>query len=161
MRESVTPWGLLTRADDLRRGFIENGPDVAELWTHCTGCGACTAHCKHENPVAETIFALRGMARKGGFEYPELDRWAHEDVDHITALVNIGRPHGKQLVLPGASSTAEIEGLVGAFERLGLNDVRLLSEEVSAHGLRLYEVGRHSEFFDYLEQFNQRAIRGR
>ena len=65
-RETVTPWGLLTTADDVRRGIAEMDPAVGALWTHCTGCGACTANCLHENPVASTIFGLRALAAVDG-----------------------------------------------------------------------------------------------
>lgn len=67
-QEAVTPWGLLTRADDIRRQLATLDGPMATLWTHCTGCGACTAQCKHENPVAETIYGLRALSVESGVQ---------------------------------------------------------------------------------------------
>ena len=61
-RETVTPWGLMTRADDVRRGALALDRDTAESWAHCTGCGRCTQICKHDNPVATALFAARAEA---------------------------------------------------------------------------------------------------
>ena len=40
-RETVTPWGLMTLADDVRRGRRPLDAAAADVWARCTGCGRC------------------------------------------------------------------------------------------------------------------------
>ncbi|MEE2789671.1 MAG: (Fe-S)-binding protein [Myxococcota bacterium] len=107
LRESVTPWGLMTHADDLRRGLLGPSAELADLWTHCTGCGACTAHCKHENPVAPTIYALREMARQDGYSHPGLVAWADGGHSSVTDG-SVDTRSTTVRVLSGAMAPAEL-----------------------------------------------------
>lgn len=76
VRETVTPWALMTRVDDLRRGAAPLDAEAAELWAHCTGCGRCTAVCKHDNDVFAVLKFVRGMAVEVGVAPAAPQTWA-------------------------------------------------------------------------------------
>lgn len=63
-RETVTPWGKMSLVY-LARGGDTSLDDTGahEALEACTGCGACVEQCAHGNPVAETLFAARGIAK--------------------------------------------------------------------------------------------------
>jgi Fe-S oxidoreductase len=61
-REAVTPWGkmsLLYLGWQGKMPLQEEGS--VKALEACTGCGACVEQCAHGNPVAETLFAARGI----------------------------------------------------------------------------------------------------
>lgn len=63
-RETVTPWGKMSLVYLARGGDISfDDQGVHEALEACTGCGACVEQCAHGNPVAETLFTARGIAR--------------------------------------------------------------------------------------------------
>ena len=55
-REAATPTAKMTVVYLVKRGLLpkELATQAAAL---CEGCGACTAHCKHQIPVAELLRA--------------------------------------------------------------------------------------------------------
>lgn len=63
-RDTVTPWGKMSIVWLAREGEVALGdPDAHQAMEACTGCGACVEACAHGNPVAETLFTARGLAR--------------------------------------------------------------------------------------------------
>lgn len=63
-RETVTPWGKMSLVYLARGGDVSlDDSGVHEALEACTGCGACVEQCAHGNPVAETLFATRGIAK--------------------------------------------------------------------------------------------------
>ena len=46
-RETVTPWGLMSRANFVRKGQVPLDVETAAIFEHCTGCGRCTQNCRH------------------------------------------------------------------------------------------------------------------
>lgn len=63
----LTPWGKMTLAFDLARSESPPGADEFNPIWGCTGCRACTAACKHENPVDTTLYAARAsVVARGG-----------------------------------------------------------------------------------------------
>jgi heterodisulfide reductase subunit D len=73
-RESLTPWGKMTTTWLAARGDLPLEPSVAELPYACCGCLRCTGFCKHDNPVAETLFAARAELRERGASPPAVER---------------------------------------------------------------------------------------
>jgi Fe-S oxidoreductase len=99
-REAVTPWGLLGRAEHLRRGHLPLDAQTAEVWTHCTGCGRCVEACRHANPVPETVFALRAAAQRENLLPSGLAAWADTPPEACPELEALP-PGGPWVVLPG------------------------------------------------------------
>jgi Fe-S oxidoreductase len=63
-RETVTPWAKMSLVYLAREGEAAlSGPDETKALEACTGCGACVEQCAHGNPVAETLFVSRSLAR--------------------------------------------------------------------------------------------------
>lgn len=63
-RETVTPWGKMSLVYLAREGEVSLAePDAGNALEACTGCGACVEQCAHGNPVAETLFVSRSLAR--------------------------------------------------------------------------------------------------
>ncbi len=68
--EVLTPWGKMTLGFDLARsGSPVKGQEFSPVWG-CTGCGACTAACLHENPVEPSLYAARAEVLSHGGETP-------------------------------------------------------------------------------------------
>jgi len=66
----LTPWGKMTLGFDLARSNSQvSGQEYSPLWG-CTGCGACTAACRHENPVEPSLYVARAEALARGGEMP-------------------------------------------------------------------------------------------
>jgi len=68
--EVLTPWGKMTLGFDLARSDSQvSGQEYSPVWG-CTGCGACTAACRHENPVEPSLYAARAEVLARGGEMP-------------------------------------------------------------------------------------------
>ncbi len=70
-RETVTPWGLNRLLELVKDGAVEPDESVAETFYHCTACRRCQTWCKHDNDLAESMFAARAWMRELG-HVPEL-----------------------------------------------------------------------------------------
>lgn len=64
--EARIPWGKMSMTWYVARGDLEPDADVAALPWACTGCYACRDRCEHQNPVAETLRAARGVYHELG-----------------------------------------------------------------------------------------------
>lgn len=64
--EEGTAWGLMTIVAALEEGALPRSQETAEALYRCTGCGRCTAFCKHGNDVASVLEAAREEAVSGG-----------------------------------------------------------------------------------------------
>jgi Fe-S oxidoreductase len=63
-RETVTPWGKMSLVYLARSGEESlHNEAAAKVLEACTGCGACVEQCAHGNPVAESLFVARGLAK--------------------------------------------------------------------------------------------------
>lgn len=106
-RETVTPWGLMTRADDVRRGALSLDAETAEVWGHCTGCGRCSQICKHSNPVPDAVLAARAEAVAQGVAPAALSAWGAAqpaDDERFAALP----ASGPVRLLPGHATADQI-----------------------------------------------------
>ena len=68
--EEGTAWGLMTIVAALGEGSLPRDAETAAALYRCTGCGRCTAFCKHGNEVASVLYAARAEAVSAG-EPPE------------------------------------------------------------------------------------------
>ncbi len=134
-REALTPFGKMT-------SLLSTERDASNLLAYaCTGCGACTTACRHENPVAEVLLEGRAALADAGRSPAVAERVAREHpsrvlrqsglvqtlradpaarADATTALL-LGCP-----VLRGPAETAE--RILHIAARLAGEPVRLLSE---------------------------------
>ena len=57
--ETLIPWGKMSTAYFLARGDVPlDEAHAAPAWA-CTGCGACSKRCDHENDVGGTLLSVR------------------------------------------------------------------------------------------------------
>jgi Fe-S oxidoreductase len=64
-RETTSPWSLVVASGLVKRG--QASPDVfADVVHHCSGCGACTEACLHDNDVPLLMALARQRAHRGG-----------------------------------------------------------------------------------------------
>lgn len=129
-RETVTPWALMTRVDDVLRGAAPADAATAEVWTHCTGCGRCQTACKHENDVKTVLYAAR--AEVSGLLPPGLLAWAEEAPAPCAAYAALPRA-GRVRVLPGHASPAVVEAGLALLAAAGFAELGRLSVAHSAH----------------------------
>ncbi|MBL8920611.1 MAG: (Fe-S)-binding protein [Myxococcaceae bacterium] len=66
--EALSAWGKMSAAHQVLTGARPMGADLASAVHACTGCGRCTAMCKHENEVGLTLFQVRGHAVQAGVQ---------------------------------------------------------------------------------------------
>lgn len=129
-RETVTPWALMTRVDDVLRGAAPADAATAEVWTHCTGCGRCQTACKHENDVKTVLYAARAEVQ--GLLPPGLLAWAEEAPAPCAAYAALPRA-GRVRVLPGHASPAVVEAGLALLAAAGFAELGRLSVAHSAH----------------------------
>jgi Fe-S oxidoreductase len=72
--EALIPWGKMSMAWYVARGDLKPDRDVARLAWGCTGCHGCRERCEHQNPVAATLTAARGVFRDQGLAPPGSER---------------------------------------------------------------------------------------
>jgi Fe-S oxidoreductase len=68
----------------------------------CTGCGRCTAHCRHESPVGTALFEARVEAVEEG-EAPKA-------IDRLRERFATGNPYGADLAACARKVSRESEG---------------------------------------------------
>lgn len=99
-RETTSPWSLVVASGLVKRG--QASPDVfAEVVHHCTGCGACTEACLHDNDVPLLIALARQRAHRGG----PIPAGISELRGHFAVAQN---PHGR--AFDGALEAARAAG---------------------------------------------------
>ena len=155
-RDSTSPWGLMSLADHVVNGRLRLTSDVARSFYHCTGCGACTTFCLHDNDVAEVMVAARRFSvARGRSPFPS-DLFAHADADADSWWQSGAKPGGRfrpqpsVLLLPGHQSLLREPGPVAALLELcqRLDEDELACGESSRLdvGYDLWSAGFHDEF---------------
>jgi len=64
--DTLAPQRLMALADHLREGRLQVTPDIAMTLHACSGCGACTAACQYDNPVADALVEARASLMEAG-----------------------------------------------------------------------------------------------
>jgi dimethylglycine catabolism B len=111
-RETVTPWAKMSLVHLSQGGEVSlANKDVQEALEACTGCGACVEQCAHGNPVAETLFVARGVAKSERAERHKERFERTGDVkgrDLRPALERLPRDaHAKVAYFPGCTRLSE------------------------------------------------------
>lgn len=138
-RETVTPWALMTRADDVRRGAIGLDAATAETWAHCTGCGRCTQICKHDNPVAAAIFAARAEAVAQGTAPSALTGWG-ASAPSPSAAFDALHPGEPTQLFPGHADDAQVRSALAVLSACGV-PVGRPRGDVRRSGVRAHQAG--------------------
>ncbi|MFT7580585.1 MAG: Fe-S oxidoreductase [Myxococcota bacterium] len=96
-RHTVTPWALMSLADHVRRGRVELTERLSETLYQCSGCGACTDACLHDNDVAETLVAVRAVAVAQGRAAFTRSLFSHADLPSGGLTTNTIDAEGKRV----------------------------------------------------------------
>lgn len=136
-RETVTPWAMMTRLDDVRRGRATLDADTAELITHCTGCRRCEAVCKHSNDVAGTLYEARAAAVDLRAAPRALLEWAREESPETATYAGLPDSVGVCL-MPGFAPESLVAAAVRLLRAVGESPGRA---DVRHAGARLHEAG--------------------
>ena len=73
-REALIPQQKMESANLLRKGHLPWNTDYTEVLYGCSGCGACTAVCAHENQPGRILVMAREAAEDRRAGHPALDR---------------------------------------------------------------------------------------
>jgi Fe-S oxidoreductase len=73
-RETLIPWGKMTTAYMAALGDVPLEPAFARPAWACTGCGACSKACDHDNDVAGTLLVARSAFVATGVAPPAATR---------------------------------------------------------------------------------------
>ncbi len=162
--EVLTPWGKMTLGFDLARsGSQVNGQEFSPVWG-CTGCGACTSACRHENPVETSLYATRAEVLSRGGEMPgaavsernlTLRARLHELELHLAPHRTVLDAEAPRAVLLGCAYVADRELLpiiLGLVREL-LGPVRVLS---ACCGAPFLHTGHAAEAALALEDMKQK-----
>ena len=151
-RETVTPWALMTRLDDVRRGRAPFDGATGEVLSHCTGCRRCEAVCKHSNDVAGTLYEARAAAFDAGTAPAALLDWGRGEPPEPATYLGLPAS-GSVVLLPGFASEAVVAAAVQLLRAAGETPARC---DVSHAGARLREAGLR----EGLERHEVRVRRG-
>ncbi len=167
-RELHTPVGKVSAAYQHLTGARRLDEHAGAAVYACTDCGACTAHCQHENPVGAVLRAARAEAVEDGEAPKSLDRLRD-------CFARSGNPFGADLgaasrevcletegraFFPGCTSLArEPEMARAAIDAAAGFGVRLSLAGVSRRccGYPLWAAGLHAEFAEHARAFAREA----
>jgi len=144
-RDTVTPWGLMTRVNLVRRGQAAFDRVTAATWEHCTGCTRCQRNCKHNNDVRSSIYAARAESARAGLASPALLDWAHAPQPDVPAYRRL-REGGEIVLLPGYAPAANIEAALVLLAAAGMERISRPSRGVFRAGGRLLKAGLPGEY---------------
>ncbi len=146
-RETVTPWGLMTRLDDVRRETEALDPETAELLGHCTGCGRCAQICKHSNDVPGTLFDARAEAFEAGVLPRPLVEWARFEPLPSPAFAAL--PSGGRVrLLPGFAPDSTVEAAIRLLRAVGVAPTRCATTHA---GARFFDAGLRGELREHFD----------
>lgn len=117
-RETVTPWGLMTLLDDVRRGLAVLDEATAETWAHCTGCRRCQQVCKHDNDVPRALAHARDRARAMGVGPDGWRRWLDAPAPALDALSALPAG-GETIVLAGRAEAKRVDAALALLRAAG------------------------------------------
>ncbi|HSS02892.1 MAG TPA: (Fe-S)-binding protein [Kofleriaceae bacterium] len=157
-RETYIPQVKMDRLNQLRLG---RGSWTAEstdpLWA-CTGCRHCTLYCDHDNEPGLVLFAGRAAAVARGVPHPALagysERFRAREHRLSTQLAMMFEHRlatsGEIGYWPGCDaidkSAADIAAALALFDRVGLENVRIVEAPQACAGYPLLAAG-HRDLF--------------
>ncbi|HET7506370.1 MAG TPA: (Fe-S)-binding protein [Kofleriaceae bacterium] len=157
-RETYIPQVKMDRLNQLRLG---RGPWTADstdpLWA-CTGCRHCTLYCDHDNEPGLVLFTgraasvARGVTHPALAGYPERFRAREHRLSAQLALMFAPRlaAEGELGYWPGCDaidkSATDIAAALALFDRVGLEQVRIVDAPQACAGYPLLAAG-HRDLF--------------
>jgi Fe-S oxidoreductase len=157
-RETYIPQVKMDRMNQLRLGRSEWTAEATDpLWA-CTGCRHCTMYCDHSNEPGLVLLTGRAAAVQHGVPHPALTGYserfrAREQrlsaqlasmfPDHLGTEGELGFWPGCDAIDKGAS---DIAAALALFERVGLEDVKLVDAPQACAGYPLLAAG-HRDLF--------------
>jgi fumarate reductase (CoM/CoB) subunit B len=170
-RETYIPQVKMDRLNQLRLG---RGSWTAEssdpLWA-CTGCRHCTMYCDHDNEPGLVLFAGRAAAVARGVPHPALtgysERFRAREQRLSAQLAALFAPRlaseGEIGYWPGCDaidkSASDIAAALALFERVGLENVRIVEAPQACAGYPLLAAG-HRDLFRWHAGRVASALRG-
>lgn len=170
--ETVTPWAKMTLANLIRKGQLPLKAEHAEPLYHCLACRLCTAYCKHENDVAETLTTARTLLVDRGVIHPSLAGLREAmavsgNPERVDIRPILDKLLGEERFMDGAqavffpdSATVlgrpnEITAAFSVFDKLNIDFVACYPGPDFSTGLQLHRAGLRAEF----ESFARRVAR--
>ncbi|MEJ7604498.1 MAG: (Fe-S)-binding protein [Kofleriaceae bacterium] len=157
-RETYIPQVKMDRLNQLRLGHSEWSTETTDpLWA-CTGCRHCTMYCDHANEPGLVLLTGRAEAVRRGVQHPALagysERFRARELrlthqlasmfgDRLATEGEIGYWPGCDAIDKGA---ADIAAAFAVFDRVGLEDVRLVDAAQACAGYPLLAAG-HRDLF--------------
>jgi fumarate reductase (CoM/CoB) subunit B len=170
-RETYIPQAKMDRLNQLRLG---RGRWTAEstdpLWA-CTGCRHCTMYCDHGNEPGLVLLTGRAAAVSRGVPHPALAGYSERfraREQRLSAQLALGFPdylatEGEIGYWPGCDAidkaSADIAAALAVFERVGLENVRLVEAPQACAGYPLLAAG-HRDLFRWHAGRVAAAMRG-
>ena len=110
-KSSVTPWGKMSLLQWVKEGIAPLNEETTEILYKCTGCGACTASCVHEIPVATVLMEGRQEALKRGLGGPRKQERSISQtrLDSVRVRGGRGSLKGKVVYWPGCQKGLDDE----------------------------------------------------
>lgn len=157
-RETYIPQVKMDRANQLRLGRSEWTAESSDpLWA-CTGCRHCTMYCDHGNEPGLVLLTARSAAVQKGVPHPALtgysERFRAREQRLSSQLRQMFPEHlateGELGYWPGCDaidkSAGDIAAALALFERVGLEDVKLVDAPQACAGYPLLAAG-HRDLF--------------
>jgi Fe-S oxidoreductase len=157
-RETHIPQVKMDRLNQLRKGRDGWTPETTDpLWA-CTGCRHCTMYCDHDNEPGLVLFSGRAAAVARGVPHPALtgygERFRAREQRLSTQLAAMFTSklatEGEIGYWPGCDavdkSAADISAAMALFERVGLEQVRIVEAAQTCGGYPLLAAG-HRDLF--------------
>jgi len=170
-RETHIPQVKMDRLNQLRLGRGTWSADATDpLWA-CTGCRHCTMYCDHGNEPGLVLFAgraeavARGATHPAMVGYPERFRAREQRLTAQLAALFESRlaTEGELGYWPGCDAidkgASDIAAALAVFDRVGLDQVRIVEAPQACGGYPLLAAG-HRELFRWHAGRVASALRG-
>ncbi len=157
-RETYIPQAKMDRLNQIRLGRSPVSVETTDpLWA-CTGCRHCTKYCDHDNEPGMVLFAGRAAAVAKGVTHPALTGYSERfraREQRLSAQLAAAFPErlareGEIGLWPGcdaiAKGTGDIAAAFAVFERVGLDNVKLVDAPQACAGYPLLAAG-HRDLF--------------
>lgn len=167
-RDTVTPWGLMSMAHHVVTNRLRLTDEVAEIFYHCMGCGACTTACAHDNPVADVVVQARAHVVERT-RYPDaVDGFRGDETPRSKAPTRgirrrRWRGDGEVLLVRGHQDISEEleESLLGLCDRLEEGELGLGTATDMDLGVHLWMAGFHTDFLERARRVRRRLRHAR
>ncbi len=157
-RETYIPQVKMDRLNQLRLHRNDWTTETTDpLWA-CTGCRHCTMYCEHENEPGLVLFSGRAAAVQRGVSHPALtnysERFRARERRLVAQVANLFEGQlatsGEIGFWPGCDAidkgVKDISAALALFERVGLEQVRLVDAPQACAGYPLLAAG-HRDLF--------------